>query len=453
MIRKLIRKVLEFPGGLGRGRARPRVITLAQHGVHREQLSRAALRVTSRLQEEGFSAFVVGGAVRDLLLGVTPKDFDVATNATPEQVHRAFRRSRIIGRRFRIVHVMMGAETIEVTTFRGGSIANTNETGRIMADNSYGSQEEDAHRRDFTVNALFYDPSDETIIDYQHGVKDLKARRLVMIGQPSTRYQEDPVRMLRAVRLAAKLGFDIDEHTRKPIRSHAHLLKKEPAARLFDEMLKLLMSGQAHACLKKLRDEGLSHGVFPLLDAVLDDEGDDRFLSLSLASTDSRIHQDKPISVGFLLATLLWRQVNQRWQARQLAGERAIPALADAIGDVEAIQDEAFAIPRRFSVTMREIWMLQSRFDNRMGQRPYRFLEQPRFRAAFDFLALRAEAGELPKSLVNWWAEFQRGDDIAREELITQARRSSSGEDSPVRKRRRRRKSGSAGGSLPQEES
>jgi len=218
-------------------------------------------------------------------------------------------------------------------------------------------------------------------------------------------------------------------------------------------MLKLLMSGQAHACLKKLRDEGLSHGVFPLLDAVLDDEGDDRFLSLSLASTDSRIHQDKPISVGFLLATLLWRQVNQRWQARQLAGERAIPALADAIGDVEAIQDEAFAIPRRFSVTMREIWMLQSRFDNRMGQRPYRFLEQPRFRAAFDFLALRAEAGELPKSLVNWWAEFQRGDDIAREELITQARRSSSGEDSPVRKRRRRRKSGSAGGSLPQEES
>jgi poly(A) polymerase len=453
MIRKLIRKMLELPSGLGKSRARPRIITLAQHGVRREQLSRAALRVTSRLQEDGYAAYVVGGAVRDLLLGVTPKDFDIATNATPEQVHHAFRRSRIIGRRFRIVHVMMGAETIEVTTFRGGSIADTNETGRIMADNSYGSQEEDAHRRDFTVNALFYDPSDETIIDYQHGVKDLNARRLVMIGQPAKRYQEDPVRMLRAVRLAAKLGFEIDEHTKKPIRAHAHLLKKEPAARLFDEMLKLLMSGQAYACLKKLRDEGLSRGVLPLLDAVLDDNGDDRFLKLSLASTDARIREDKPISVGFLLATLLWRQVNQRWQARLAKGERTVAALMQAIGDVEAEQDEAFAIPRRFSVTMREIWMLQSRFDNRVGQRPYRFLEQPRFRAAFDFMALRSEAGEVPASMVDWWTEFQRSDEVVREGLMTQARsHPEAQEDSAqVRKRRRRRRrTGGSGGAAAQ---
>jgi poly(A) polymerase len=450
MIRKLIRKMLELPGMPGKNRVRPRVITLAQHGVRREQLSRAALKVTTRLQEDGFAAYVVGGAVRDLLLGVTPKDFDVATNATPEQVHHAFRRSRIIGRRFRIVHVMMGAETIEVTTFRGGSIDDTNETGRIMADNSYGSQEEDAHRRDFTVNALFYDPSNETIIDYQHGVKDLNARRLVMIGQPAKRYQEDPVRMLRAVRLAAKLGFVIDEHTRKPIRAHAHLLKKEPPARLFDEMLKLLMSGQAYACLKKLRDEGLSRGVLPLLDAVLGDEGDDRFLQLALASTDARIRDDKPISVGFMLATLLWRQVNQRWQARQANGERAVPALMQAIGDVEAEQDEAFAIPRRFSVTMREIWMLQSRFDSRIGQRPYRFLEQPRFRAAYDFLALRAEAGEVPKSLLNWWTEFQRADEGRREALIREAREGET-TDSVARKRRRRRPRRSGGGA-PQED-
>jgi len=450
MIRKLIRKMLELPGMPGKNRVRPRVITLAQHGVRREQLSRAALKVTTRLHEDGFAAYVVGGAVRDLLLGVTPKDFDVATNATPEQVHHAFRRSRIIGRRFRIVHVMMGAETIEVTTFRGGSIDDTNETGRIMADNSYGSQEEDAHRRDFTVNALFYDPSNETIIDYQHGVKDLNARRLVMIGQPAKRYQEDPVRMLRAVRLAAKLGFVIDEHTRKPIRAHAHLLKKEPPARLFDEMLKLLMSGQAYACLKKLRDEGLSRGVLPLLDAVLGDEGDDRFLQLALASTDARIRDDKPISVGFMLATLLWRQVNQRWQARQANGERAVPALMQAIGDVEAEQDEAFAIPRRFSVTMREIWMLQSRFDSRIGQRPYRFLEQPRFRAAYDFLALRAEAGEVPKSLLNWWTEFQRADEGRREALIREAREGET-TDSVARKRRRRRPRRSGGGA-PQED-
>jgi poly(A) polymerase len=440
MIRKLFRKMLELPVGLGRNRLRPRVIPLAQHGIRREQLSRGALRVITRLQEDGYAAYVVGGAVRDLLLGVSPKDFDVATDATPEQVHHAFRRSRIIGRRFRIVHVLVGPETIEVTTFRGGSVAQTNETGRIMADNSYGSQEEDAHRRDFTVNALFYDPSNETIIDYQHGVRDLKARRLVMIGQPAKRYQEDPVRMLRAVRLAAKLGFEIDEHTRKPIRAHAHLLKREPAARLFDEMLKLLMSGQAYACLKKLRDEGLSRGVLPLLDAVLGDESDDHFLKLALASTDARIRDDRPISVGFLLATLLWRQVSQRWLALQADGERPIPALLQAIGEIEAEQDETLAIPRRFSVTMREIWMLQSRFDNRSGSRPYRFVEQTHFRAAFDFLALRAEAGEVPRALVGWWADFQRADGTGREALIAVAKEGDSSGDAHPRKRRRRRR-------------
>jgi poly(A) polymerase len=442
MIRKLFRKMLDLPAGLGRHRLRPRVIPLAQHGVRREKLSRGALRVISRLQEEGYAAYVVGGAVRDLLLGVVPKDFDVATDATPEQVHHVFRRSRIIGRRFRIVHVMVGPETLEVTTFRGGSVAQTNETGRIMADNSYGSQEEDAHRRDFTVNALFYDPSTETIIDYQHGVRDLKARRLVMIGQPAKRYQEDPVRMLRAVRLAAKLGFEIDEHTRKPIRAHAHLLKREPAARLFDEMLKLLMSGQAYACLKKLRDEGLSRGMLPLLDAVLGDDSDDSFLKLALASTDARIREDKPISVGFLLATLLWRHVSQRWQVLLADGERPMPALLQAIGEIEAEQDETLAIPRRYSVTMREIWMLQSRFDGRIGARPYRFVEQPRFRAAFDFLSLRAEAGEVPRALVTWWADFQHADDTGREALIAEAKNGEStvGGDARTRKRRRRRR-------------
>jgi poly(A) polymerase len=345
--------------------------------------------------------------VRDLLLDVAPKDFDVATNATPEQVHHLFRRSRIIGRRFRIVHVMVGPETIEVTTFRGGGIDDQNESGRIMADNTFGSQEEDAHRRDFTVNALFFDPSDESIIDYHHGVKDLKAKKLVMIGQPARRYQEDPVRMLRAVRLAAKLGFEIDDDTRKPIRAHAHLLKKEPPARLFDEMLKLLMSGHAYACLKKLREEGLSRGVFPLLDAVMGEDGDDLFLQLGLQSTDARIRADKPVSVGFLLATLLWQQVNQHWQQHIAAGEKSLQALQMAIADVENEQDNDFAIPRRFSVTMREIWTLQGRFDSRSGARPYRFLEQPRFRAAFDFIARRSrraagQPGGMVGSLPAW---------------------------------------------------
>ncbi|WP_434628837.1 polynucleotide adenylyltransferase PcnB [Chromobacterium sp. CV08] len=439
MIRKLIRKVLELP--MGKRRGKPRVYPLPQHGIRRDQLSQAALRVTSRLQEAGYAAYVVGGAVRDLMLSVSPKDFDVATNATPEQVHHLFRRSRIIGRRFRIVHVMMGPETIEVTTFRGGSVDDTNETGRIMADNSFGSQEEDAHRRDFTVNALFYDPSDETVIDYHNGVRDLHAKKLVMIGQPARRYQEDPVRMLRAVRLAAKLGFEIDADTKKPIRAHAHLLKKEPPARLFDELLKLLLSGHAYACLKKLREEGLARGVFPLLDAVMDDKGsDDAFLRLGLDSTDARLRADKPISVGFLLATLLWRQVNQGWQRRLAAGEKSLPALLAAISDVESEQDNDFAIPRRFSVTMREIWTLQARFDSRSGARPYRFLEQPRFRAAYDFLALRSEAGEVPASLVEWWERFQRADADECERLIAEVK--DAGGDEPAKKRRRRRSGG-----------
>lgn len=443
MIRKLIRRVLELPAELGSRRGKPKVIPFAMHGIRRDELSRGAQRVTSTLQEAGFSAYVVGGAVRDLMLGVSPKDFDVATNATPEEVHHLFRRSRIIGKRFRIVHVMMGPETIEVTTFRGGNIGRKNDSGRIMADNSYGSQEEDAHRRDFTVNALFYNPSDESIVDFHQGMRDIKAKKLVMIGQPVQRYKEDPVRMLRAVRLAAKLGFAIDEKTRKPIASHAVLLKDEPAARLFDELLKLLLSGHAWDCLTKLRDEGLSGGAFPLLDVVMGEAADDGFIRLALDSTDARVRDERPISVGFLLATLLWRQVDQRWQALQADGEKPIPALMQAMADVEATQDNDFAIPRRFSVTMREIWMQQPRFDARSGQRPFRFMEQPRFRAGFDFLALRAAAGEVPQSLVTWWADFQKGDNEARQALIAAVKDE---EGAPVRKRRRRpRKKPAAG--------
>lgn len=445
MIRKFIRRVLDLPQELAGGRTKPRIVPFSQHGVSHEQVSHAALKVVGRLQEAGFAAYVVGGAVRDLLLGVEPKDFDVATNATPEQVHHLFRRSRIIGRRFRIVHVMVGPETIEVTTFRGGTVDSRNATGRIMADNSYGSQSEDAQRRDFTVNALFYDPSDETIIDYHHGMRDLKARRLVMIGQPARRYQEDPVRMLRAVRLAAKLGFEIDEHTRAPIAAHARLLKNEPAARLFDEMLKLLHSGHAYACLLKLREEGLSRGVFPLLDAVVnEDKTDQRFIRLALESTDARIRVDKPVSVGFLLATLLWGQVRRRWEAHIAAGEKPVVALMTAMSDVENEQDNDFAIPRRFSVTMREIWTLQARFDSRSGQRPFRLLEQPRFRAAYDFYCLRAEVGEVPREKAEWWEDFQRGNDDERLALIADTR--DDAEAAPAKKRRRRRRKKPAAG-------
>lgn len=440
MIRKLISRIINFPGKLSGNQSRPRVLALAQHGVRRDGLSSAALRVVSRLQEAGHSAYVVGGAVRDLLLGVSPKDFDVATSATPEEVHHLFRRSRIIGRRFRIVHVMMGPETIEVTTFRGGEMGNKSDSGRVMADNTFGDQAEDAMRRDFTVNALFYNPTDETIIDYHHGVKDLRARKLVMIGQPARRYQEDPVRMLRAVRLAAKLGFTIDEHTRIPIAANAHLLRNEPPARLFDELLKLLHSGHAYACLSMLRQEGLSKGIFPLLDAVMDEPGSERFLKLALDNTDERIREDKPVSAGFMLAALLWAQVRNRWQARMADGEKDIPALAAAMAEVGELQDNDFAIPKRFTATMREIWFLQPRFDSRQGQRPYRFLEQPRFRAAYDFYSLRAEAGEVPIEMQQWWEDFQDESAEGRQQLIDMAREQEPAAANPDKKKRRRRK-------------
>ena len=436
MIRKLLSRVFKFPSR----RVRPRVIPFTQHGVRREGISPAALKVITRLQESGFAAFVVGGAVRDLLLDQHPKDFDVATNATPEQVHHAFRRSRIIGRRFRIVHVMVGAETVEVTTFRGGEDSVTDSEGRILNDNVFGSQEEDARRRDFTVNALFYNPSDETIIDYHHGVRDVHARKLAMIGNPVQRYREDPVRMLRAVRLAAKLGLRIDEPTRKPIAELASLLQNVPAARLFDEMLKMLFSGHAYDCVQMLRQEGLHQGIFPLLDMIAESSSGASFVQLALENTDRRIREDKPVSVGFLLATLLWNQVQREWTRRMDLGDKPIPALFDAMATAERIQEEQLAIPRRFATTMREIWALQPRFDSRDGSRPYRLLEQPRFRAGYDFLALRAAVGEVPQELVDWWTDFQEGDEAERQALIAAARDSGGPRSGAAKKRRRRKK-------------
>ena len=301
MIRKLIGRVLRLKKHHGGGGI---VIPLKRHGIRRERLPAFALKTTDRLQEAGFKAFIVGGAVRDLLLDKHPKDFDVATDATPEDVHKVFRRSRIIGRRFRLVHVLFGDEVVEVSTFRGNGEALTDDDGRIIRDNTWGSQEDDAKRRDFTVNALFYDPAREEIIDYHGGVADIEKRRLTMIGVPLQRYREDPVRMLRAVRLAAKLGLEIDAATRKPIRELAPLLQNVPASRLFDEMLKLLFSGHSWACLSQLRAEGLHHGFFPLLDKMMAQPGGEAFLHAALGNTDQRIQEDKPVSAGYVFARL-----------------------------------------------------------------------------------------------------------------------------------------------------
>ncbi len=466
--------------GRGARASGPVMVPPSVHGIDAKLVSANATRVTKTLQDAGFKAFVVGGAVRDLLLHVKPKDFDVATDATPEQVQQLFRRAHLIGRRFRLVHVMFGADTIEVSTFRApgstsvadpvtdGTAATppapapasspsrrndrrpsgpsqlADEHGRVLRDNVFGSQEEDAARRDFTVNALFYDPSTQTVIDYHHGVEDLKARTLRMIGDPETRYREDPVRMLRAVRFAAKLGFTIDDETRAPIARLAPLLENVPAARLFDEMLKLLMSGHALACLKRLRAEGLHHGMLPMLDVVLEQPMGERFVTLALENTDERIRVGKPTTPSFLFASLLWHEVLKRWDEAKARGEYPIPALASAMDQVLDAQTEKLAIQRRYTADMREIWGLQPRLERRSGRAAWRLLEHPRFRAGYDFLLLRAAAGEIDASLAEWWTAFIDADAEGREAL--QAGLDTSEAGSPKRKRRRRKKPSGAEG-------
>ncbi|WP_301100652.1 polynucleotide adenylyltransferase PcnB [Propionivibrio sp.] len=442
MIRKFITRVFghKAPGITGE----PAVIGVARHGIRRESISKGSRHTVETLQEHGYKAYVVGGAVRDLLAGMTPKDYDVATNATPDEVRHCFRRARIIGRRFQIVHVSMGAETIEVTTFRGhhgevgshaGNKAHTDDQGRVLRDNVFGSEKDDAARRDFTVNALYFDPTSETIIDYHHGLADLKQKTLRMIGDPKTRYREDPVRMLRAVRLAAKLGLTIDPEASRPIREMSELIENVPPSRLFDEMLKLLTCGYAVKCVRQLRAEGLHHGLLPLLDVILDQPLGERFVMLALESTDRRVRQGKPISPGFLFATLLWNEVLSKWQTIKIAGERPIPALFLAMDEVLEVQAEKLAITRRIAGDIKDIWALQPRFEQRSGKRPYGLLEQPRFKAAYDFLLLRAESSEIDDELAQWWTDFMNHDGDARAAMLLPPK-----PDEAKKRRRRKRK-------------
>jgi poly(A) polymerase len=441
MILRIINKVF------GRKKSRTaqtgaQILPVSAHGIRRDQLDDCALKTCETLAQAGFKGYLVGGAVRDLLLGKTPKDFDVATDAKPDEVRRLFRRSRIIGRRFQIVHVMCGRETIEVTTFRANGQKEaeeederpTDEHGRLLSDNVFGNMADDAARRDFTINALYYDPATEVVHDYFGGVADCKKRVLRMIGDPETRFREDPVRMLRAARFAAKLDFHIDPETRKPVATLAPLLANIPRARIFDEALKLLMSGHALRGVHQLRAEGLHHGMLPLLDTILDDSTGQRFINAALKTTDTRIAQDKPASPAFLFGTLLWPQVLQRWQALEAAGEKSQPALFAAMDEVLDAQRGQLAIPRRYDGMMKEIWSLQPRFEQRGGQRPYRMLEHPRFRAAYDFLLLRAESGEVAAELGEWWTRFQDVGDAERERMLI-------ADQSPKPRRRRKRKS------------
>jgi len=419
MIKKFIRKILGVKNA--RPSNEPLVLGPQEHGIDPRMVSNNAIRVTSTLQEAGFEAFVVGGAVRDLLLGVKPKDFDIATNATPEQVKRLFRRAFIIGRRFQIVHVMFGQDLLEVTTFRGTATDNApkDEHGRVLRDNTFGSQAEDAERRDFTINAMYYNPATQEVLDYHGGTDDIKSKTLRIIGQPEARYREDPVRMLRVVRFAAKLKFSIERSTAEPIVVMAPLINNVPAARVFDEMLKLLTSGQALACLQQLRKEGLHHGLLPMLDVVLEQPLGTKFVTLALDSTDKRVMAGKTVSPGFLFASLLWHQVLEKWQAYQAAGEFPIPALHLAADEVLDSQTEKLAIQRKIGSDMRDIWAMQPRFERRNGKNPYKLLEHLRFRAGYDFLLLRCASGEIERELGDWWTAFYEGDETMRAELVS----------------------------------
>jgi poly(A) polymerase len=430
------------------------------------------LKVLYRLKEAGYQGFLVGGAVRDLLLGIRPKDFDVATNALPEEVRRLFRNCRLIGRRFRLAHVHFGREIIEVATFRAaaaperedaedqdadaaeiGAEADSehrafDQTGRILRDNIYGTIEEDVWRRDFSANGLYYNIEDFSIWDFVDGVGDVKARRLKLIGDPETRYREDPVRMLRAVRFAAKLDFAIEPGTERPIKQLAYLLDGVPPARLFDECLKLFLSGFGAKSYRLLKQYGLFEHLFPLSAAAFalpPYSYAQEMLELGLANTDERIAADKPVTPTFLFAVLLWGAVLRELNERQAGPAPDLAQLMAACDAVLKAQQSRVAIPRRFAVPMRELLMLQPRFNRRSGVKSLSLLQHPRFRAAFDFLLLRAQVGVADPELARWWTDIQLLPQEQRVALV-QARPAEPAADGAAtgRRRRRRRRGGAA---------
>ena len=436
-----------------------RIIPRAEHGISRKNISNGALRVLYRLHEAGYKAFLVGGAVRDLLLGGHPKDFDVATDATPEQTRALFRNCRLIGRRFRLAHVVFGREIVEVATFRGtgeeGDADRHIVDGRILRDNVYGSIEEDALRRDFTVNAMYYDIADFSVRDYVGGIDDLRQRQLRLIGDPAQRYREDPVRMLRAARLAAKLDFEIAAEAAAPIAELAPLLAEVAPARLFDESLKLFLSGHGLESLRRLHNHGLLKELFPATAKALAGPRAAEFgrlLGYTFTSTDERVRADKPVTPAFLFAALLWEPVRATAERLVEDGSDAAVALTVAVDRVMHQQAARVAIPRRFVLGMEEIWSLQPRFEQRQRKRVMRLLAHPRFRAAFDFLALRAQDEAELAPLVEWWTEAQQLDPHELGERLSPAPAPAA--DPPAgakRKRPRRRRKGAGGGSSASE--
>ncbi len=408
------------------------VIPYAQHSLPREHISTAALNVLHRLKDAGYDAYLVGGCVRDLLLGRVPKDFDVVTNASPEKVKHIFHRSRLIGRRFKLVHINYGREIIEVATFRGPPEADKHidNYGRIMSDNVFGTLEQDAWRRDFTINALYCDGSDFSIIDHTGGIADLTSGKIRLIGDVNTRYREDPVRILRAIRFMGKLGLRMENKTEKSIPELACLLTDIPPARLFDETLKLYLSGNATVIHALLNRYGVFAYLFPQTANILHTKQDDyshTLLIKALQNTDKRIAEDKSVTPAFVLAALLWAPVKKRWQIYRAGNTPLIPALQQAASDIIAQQAKRIAMPRRFTLVTRDIWLLQAQMDTRFAKRVFKILVHPKFRAAYDFLLLRNESGDPLNELVDWWTRFQFADNKERQNMVNDLKSSSSG--------------------------
>lgn len=422
------------------------IVARKNHAISRKQISENAIKVLYRLHKAGFKAYLVGGGVRDILLGLEPKDFDVVTNATPEEIKKLFRNCRLVGRRFRLAHIVFGRDVIEVATLRGHHVDNeekiskTNAEGRLLRDNVYGTIDEDAERRDFTVNALYYDISDFSIHSYGGGLQDLASRTLRLIGDPQKRYREDPVRMLRAVRFATKLGMAIDKDASKPIYELAPLLKDIPAARMYEEVLKLFFSGQAQNNYSMMREYGLFEPLFPLVESTLTEDPHGpatKLIDAIMRNTDQRILADKTVTPAFFYAAILWYPLSQRADDIALeSGLTAYDAFYAAMGDVMEQQCRSISIPRRFSTPAKDIWQLQLRFDRNQGTRAFKFIEHPKFRAAYDLLLLRAEAegGNLAKSAA-WWKSFVEGNEEQRSVI---ARSTAKGSRNRSTNRRRR---------------
>jgi len=428
------------------------IIPRQDHSISRQQMSENALKVLYRLHKSGYKAYLVGGGVRDILLGLQPKDFDVVTNATPEDIKRLFRNCRLVGRRFRLAHIVFGRDVIEVATLRGHHIdteekvSKTNAEGRLLRDNVYGTIDEDAERRDFTINALYYDISDFSIHSYGGGLDDLQSRTIRMIGDPNTRYREDPVRMLRAVRFATKLDMKVDEATAAPIRELASQLKDIPAARMYEEVLKLFFNGQAMNNYTMMREFGLFEPLFPLINATLVDEPGGpavKMMQAVMTSTDARVHAEKTVTPAFFYAAILWYPLSQRAEDIALeSGLSLYDAFYAAMGDVMEQQCRSISLPRRFSTPAKDIWQLQLRFDRNQGSRAFKFIEHPKFRAAYDLLLLRgaAEGGSVAKSAA-WWKSFVEGGEEQRNVIARSVNKGGSSRNRNASQHKRRRPS------------